>query len=729
MYVGGGVVQKFIEAGRSIGVDLVDVTPTTGSIPHRTKLIGNGNGKDGWYYLNIINDIPVGVVGNWKTGERVEVKSSGGFDGISKAELVAMRVLRAEAEKEQKRVMLEASQNATEYFKSLPDCPDDHPYLKTKGIQPLCAKYDEEDGSLVIPIYDIDAKQTSWQKIWDKSQKGGRGKLFLKGGQKKGCFCHIKGQNPSPTYIAEGFATAASIHQATDCSVFVAFDAGNLAPVYQQLNLYFNGRTDLVVAADNDHKKEKNVGLDKAREIGCKVVFPTGIDGSDFNDMHQELGIVALTEALIPNQLNLYQTATDISTDDLSLSLPTVPDGLFRSGMDGMLGEGMPSIGQYAFPVIATILSRVIAGKITCADVWPNIYTVKVGPTSSGKTESDKELVKYLRRVGLADLIGLTDVASGPGLYRAISEEPVTLFVLDEATSIFRKYDNRDPIADGKRDALMDLFSKSGEFVKKHYGNSKSSIEIDRPCLSFIGNATPLIFESISCEDFVSGLIPRFDFFCYDGEVPYRGVKSETNKSLERFINGIRLLHTSMPPTGSGNLSGVLTPHEIGFTAEAKAMVEDFSRTITDAINSLDTGSTHHGIISRKYHGAIKYALIHIAGTRRPEDIYKPMDIDSLAWGISVVNKLADWKTGVLEKKIVSGDFHRDCEMFLEAATLATKASQRPTYSVLANRKKDLHNWKPQYSGEVISVLVKRGDIVLDESKRKTAYFLPKKST
>jgi len=170
-------MNEFIDAAISIGVEIDNPTETTRQSPTRVRLIGNGNAKDGWYYLNIINGHAIGVIGNWKTGEKTEVKSSGGFDGISKAELAALKLIRQAAKEEQKRVQKEASVSAIEYIESLPECPGDHPYLITKGINSTWAKFDEEDGALVVPL-TTGSRITSWQKIWDISSPEEKEKDF-----------------------------------------------------------------------------------------------------------------------------------------------------------------------------------------------------------------------------------------------------------------------------------------------------------------------------------------------------------------------------------------------------------------------------------------------------------------------------------------------------------------------------------------------------------------------
>jgi len=415
-------------------------------------------------------------------------------------------------------------------------------------------------------------------------------------------------------------------------------------------------------------------------------------------------------------------TNADVSSSDMTLHIPhkiLYPGGLFNKGMAGFMAQGLPTIEQYSFPVVCAAIARAISGKITCQDVWPNIYCVKVGPTSSGKTESDKELYKYTKTL---NLIGLTDTASGPGLYRKIASNPKTLFIMDEATGLFRKFGKHDPIAEGKRDAMMDIFSRSGMRIIKSYGNSKNDIVVDEPCLTFIGNTTSLIFEEITIEDFRSGLIPRFDFYCFDGCVPYRGIKKHNNnKKLKSFSDGLKHLIEAKKP--EANLAHITGAVDIGLTAECAEILSQHSISIIDTLNN--TSEDLSGIISRSYHGAIKYALIHHAAISG-EFLYKDLDTDSLQWGIDVVDILSNWKINVLADKIVSGDFHRDCKIFEEAVKAATKSKQRPTFSVLSAFRKQLKNWRPTYSAEIISVLSKN-DLVLDESKRKTAYYWRKK--
>jgi putative DNA primase/helicase len=119
---------------------------------------------------------------------------------------------------------------------------------------------------------DVDGALHSLQHIAPDGAK-----QFLKGGRKKGCFFVIGELNSSMCGLAEGFATAASFHEAIGYAVVVAFDAGNLLSVMQALRAKYPFAA-ITIAADDDISVEGNPGLTKAKEaaaaIGASLAVP-----------------------------------------------------------------------------------------------------------------------------------------------------------------------------------------------------------------------------------------------------------------------------------------------------------------------------------------------------------------------------------------------------------------------------------------------------------------------
>ena len=209
-----------------------------------------------------------------------------------------------------------------------------HPYLQSKGIQDLAAvagirinRYKGQN-KLVIPIY-LRNEQTGKTELVNLQQIDANGeKRFLAGGQKSGGYAILNGTKADMKdgfYIAEGYATAASVHLATGKPVIIAFDAGNLPVVAARIAERGNlpADTPVYLAADNDRISQK--GLSKAAEATAllgehaQIRLPefdvndieawqqrhgqTDSEGkakfpSDFNDLHEVRGLEAVKATL-----------------------------------------------------------------------------------------------------------------------------------------------------------------------------------------------------------------------------------------------------------------------------------------------------------------------------------------------------------------------------------------------------------------------------------------------
>jgi len=177
-------------------------------------------------------------------------------------------------------------------------------YLQRKGVQGIGVRY-TADGWLLVPVRDEVGRLWNVQRIAPAdAAHGGPSKLFLKGGRKSGLW-HVLGslEAASLVLVAEGYATAASLHMATGLPVAVAFDAGNLLGVCKALRQLLPSAA-LVVCGDDDAATQVRTGRNPgrmkaeaaARAVKGVAVFPSALPegGSDFNDMHQAHGLEAV---------------------------------------------------------------------------------------------------------------------------------------------------------------------------------------------------------------------------------------------------------------------------------------------------------------------------------------------------------------------------------------------------------------------------------------------------
>ena len=210
--------------------------------------------------------------------------------------------------KEQEAVYLECSLKSQEIWPTLSQA-EFTAYLEKKMVSHCGAR--TKDNILYVPVRDISGKIWGMQKIFANGMK-----LFMPGTKKKGNFHVIQGkkklEDSEIIYVCEGFATGASINQATDETVIVSFDSGNLEPVSKLIRQAVpNAR--FVICGDDDRTTRRkdgapwNPGREAAEKAALavmgKAVFPvfksSDEKSTDFNDLHVNEGIAAVSEQLV----------------------------------------------------------------------------------------------------------------------------------------------------------------------------------------------------------------------------------------------------------------------------------------------------------------------------------------------------------------------------------------------------------------------------------------------
>jgi hypothetical protein len=168
-------------------------------------------------------------------------------------------------------------------------------YLKKKAVLPHGIRFREN--RLVVPLYDSNGSLSSLQFIAADGDK-----QFLTGATVAGCFFVI-GTPQNRLYITEGFATGASVFEATGYAVAVAFSASNLKATAEEMRRQYP-KTEVIVCSDTDDS-----GLKQARAaaaIGMRLAIPKFTDGemidgkapTDFNDLHVLRGYAAVKTAI-----------------------------------------------------------------------------------------------------------------------------------------------------------------------------------------------------------------------------------------------------------------------------------------------------------------------------------------------------------------------------------------------------------------------------------------------
>jgi putative DNA primase/helicase len=202
-----------------------------------------------------------GTAGDWSTGNRTSIEPEAEIE--DRKELADQRkaIIQQETEEHQKAQAYAA--DAAELKFSKASEKGSSPYLLAKKVHAHGVRFDGEN--VLIPM-KIDNNIVGIQTI-----RADGSKRFTTDCAKKGSSFLIGTPIPHGILaVAEGYATAASVHEATGWPVAVAFDAGNLEPASVELKKRFTNNR-FVFCADDDYLTDGNPGLTKARAAAKSV--------------------------------------------------------------------------------------------------------------------------------------------------------------------------------------------------------------------------------------------------------------------------------------------------------------------------------------------------------------------------------------------------------------------------------------------------------------------------
>lgn len=167
------------------------------------------------------------------------------------------------------------------------------PYLARKAVGPYGVRFAGD--TLLIPLLDSTGKLWNVQRVFAKGDK-----RFLTGGRVSGCW-HLIGDVAASAWllIAEGYATAATLHYVTGYAVAVAFNATNIKHVARALRKQ-HPAAKLLICADDDRDTETKTGknpgvlgaVEAAKDVRGQWCKPSDLPegGTDFNDLASASG-------------------------------------------------------------------------------------------------------------------------------------------------------------------------------------------------------------------------------------------------------------------------------------------------------------------------------------------------------------------------------------------------------------------------------------------------------
>ena len=290
------------------GVVITDPIVSDGQL-HRFSPDGKKNSnKCGWYIVHDNSDFMVACFGDWSVSDECYKWCSVSQEKMTKEQRITFKAkvneareqvidkrnkTQAQARIEAARIWNEASNVVT------------HAYLDKKHIDTPIGikqcKHPVYGDSLVIPLYDQSGLSSLQFIFLDKENI--TQKRYLPDGAIKSCYMTIG--TLECILLAEGYATAWSLHKATGDMCVVSFSCHNMVNIASILSDKYD--RPVVICADNDSTKEANAGIDAAIKASSITAYPYTYpiitNGSDFNDVHAHHGLDEIKRQIQTNMV------------------------------------------------------------------------------------------------------------------------------------------------------------------------------------------------------------------------------------------------------------------------------------------------------------------------------------------------------------------------------------------------------------------------------------------
>jgi len=280
-----------------------------------------------------------------------------------------------------------------------------HPYLTSKAVSAYGIR--QSSDQLLIPLYDHNNHIICIQFIYPNGKK-----QFITGGKVKSGHFAI-GEPTEIIYLCEGYATGASIHQASGCQVVVAFTVGNLQLVAEMLTKR-HPNNKVIICADNDSSSGKNTGISTAKKSAEKLnlrwTYPVLNESKcDFNDLANTKGLGEVISQLAKNLSTAINWRTPEPLSNSLLPVEEFPLDLLPGALKAWAGDISTRMdnGPADYAAVATMaaLGSLVGRKFGIHpkqhDDWlviPNLWGAAVGRPSMKKSPIMLSAFSFLKQ-------------------------------------------------------------------------------------------------------------------------------------------------------------------------------------------------------------------------------------------------------------------------------------------------------------------------------------------
>ena len=285
--------------------------------------------------------------------------------------------------------------------------------------------------------------------------------------------------------------------------------------------------------------------------------------------------------------------------------------------------------------VIST-MSVLLSNKLRYKGVYTNMYSLMILDSGGGKDFPLKfpQLILSSFKEGRG-LIGIASPSSDTGIIKDLTNQPVRIDIVDEASQVFgvSRNKNAQMYATKMIETYTLLYSCTGRYYAgKSLGNSDKKIgECQSPCVSFFGAMTPSAFKDTFDKSLIeTGLGGRILYF-YDDEFKESSVRKSTftARDIPLKLREFAKDWVNQKPTGFIDLS-----------------MEDGSVELADTpcvLDAIEKANKYLNVMKKRNIGTLMLPIYN----RAIEHLYKLIMIDTVSTQYEHGKKPREYKVKV----------------------------------------------------------------------------------
>lgn len=350
----------------------------------------------------------------------------------------------------------------------------------------------------------------------------------------------------------------------------------------------------------------------------------------------------------------------------------------------GLVGEVTDWIEASArFPcrplALAAALCAVgaIAGRQygTPTDLRTNLYIIGLAESGYGKDHALSCIGHLFERNGMDRFVGGSKIMSGTGLREQMTQQPSTLYLLDEYAGLMRDIYDRRAGSHMKmlRDYILEFYSKANQSFKgADYAAGKTQ-KIMNPNLVIYGVSTPDDFwNGMGSGGVADGFIARQIVLTIDAELPDRKKPTADNrKPPQRIVDGFH----SILESKIGDLAGAThdgTTAIDALLAEWGPGAEEFWDAESDRVRHLTRAapSQFRSVYNRLAENAQKMATVIAIGVDPNSPV---VTREMIEWGFDLSWLSVESVIDEIKGRLADSDYQR---LYLEVRRHIEKAGR-----------------------------------------------------